>query len=87
MIGSLSVSEVSLACLPDKVTVSCYGLVQGNKKDVVDRVIGLIKMFGDRSRIREVAVVEKWSGDVPQSVGGDGALSPQCTVCRIFCNR
>ena len=35
------------AFLTESVTVAM------DKKDVVDRVIGLIKMFGDRSRIRK----------------------------------
>ena len=36
------------ACLSDQVTV-------GNKKDVVDRMISLVRMFRDRSRISTVA--------------------------------
>ena len=70
------------AFLTESVTVAT------DKKDVFDRVIGLIKMFGDRRRISKVAIVEngtQWNGDAPQSVCGDGAWSPQCTVCGIFC--
>ena len=33
---------------------------------MVDRVIGLIKMFGDRSRIRKVAIVEKGAATLPK---------------------
>ena len=45
-------------------------------KDVVDRVIGLIKMFGDKSRIKEVFIVENGAAMLPD-VGGDGAWPPQ----------
>ena len=37
-------------------------------KDVVDRVIGLIKMFGDKSRIREVFIVENGAAMLPMLV-------------------
>ena len=40
------------AFLTESVTVAT------DKKDVFDRVIGLIKMFGDRRRISKVAIVE-----------------------------
>ena len=49
------------AFLTESVTVAT------DKKDVFDRVIGLIKMFGDRRRISKVAIVEKWSGDAPKA--------------------
>ena len=48
---------MSFTCLSYRVTVATDKF-EGNKKDVVDRVIGLIKMFGNRSRIRKVAIVE-----------------------------
>ena len=72
---------MSFACLSDRITVAKF---KGNKKDLVDMVIGLTKMFGDKSRIRKVAIVENGAATLP-SVGGDGVWSPQCTVCRIFC--
>ena len=34
---------------------------------MVDRVIGLIKMFGDRSRIRKVAIVENGAAMLPKA--------------------
>ena len=37
-------------------------------KDVVDRVIGLIKMFGDKSRIKEVAIVENGAAMLPKAL-------------------
>ena len=39
---------MGFACLSDQVTV-------GNKKDVVDGMISLVRMFRDRSRISTVA--------------------------------
>ena len=50
-------------------------------KDVVVRVIGLIKIFGDKSRIREVFILIVENGAVMlPDVGGDGAWSPRCTL-------
>ena len=46
-------------------------------------VIGLIKMFGDGSTIRKVAIVENGAAMLPKAlmeIRGDGAWSPQCTV-------
>ena len=40
--------STGFACLSDQVTV-------GNKKDVVDGMISLVRMFRDRSRISKVA--------------------------------
>ena len=62
------------ACLSDQVTV-------GNKKDVVDRMISLVRMFRDRSRISTVAnsfytkysVASEWM-DVTTIWGMDGKL-------------
>ena len=49
-------------------------------KDVVVRVIGLIKIFGDKSRIREVFILIVENGAVMlPDVGGDGAWSLRCT--------
>ena len=39
-----------------------------SKKGVVDRVIGLIKMFGDRSRIRKRAIVENGAAILPKAL-------------------
>ena len=50
-------------------------------------VIGLIKMFGDGSTIRKVAIVENGAAMLPKAlmeIRGDGAWSPQCTVYHIF---
>ena len=37
-----------------------------NEKDIVDRVTSLMKMFGDRSRIRKVAIVEDKAAMLPK---------------------
>ena len=66
--------SVSVTCLSDRVNVAT------DKNDVFDRVVGLIKMFGDRSRISKVAIVGSGTALLPKAF-----LSPQCTVCRIFC--
>ena len=47
-------------------------------------VIGLIKMFGDGSRIRKVAIVENGAAMLPKALMEMAAWSPQCTVCHIF---
>ena len=47
-------------------------------------VIGLIKMFGDRSRIRKVAIVENRAAMLPKALVEMAFGPPQCTVCRIF---
>ena len=62
------------AFLTESVTVAT------DKNDVFDRVIGLIKMFGDRScGISKVAIVENGTAMLPKAF-----LSPPCTFCRIF---
>ena len=43
---------------------------------MVDRVNSLIKMFGDRSRIRKVAIVEDKAAMLPKALVE--------IVCRIF---
>ena len=49
-------------------------------------MIGLIKMFGYRSRIRKVAVVENGAAMLPKALVEMALVlrDPQCTVCRIF---
>ena len=42
--------------------------IYGNKNDVFDRVTDLIKMFGDRSRIRKVAIVENGAAMLPKAL-------------------
>ena len=42
--------------------------IYGNKNDVFDRVTGLIKMFGDRSKIRKVAIVENGAAMLPKAL-------------------
>ena len=49
------------AFLTESVTVAT------DKKDVFDRVIGLIKMFGHRSRISKVAIVENGTAMLPKA--------------------
>ena len=60
---------MSLTCLSDRVTVATDRISsRGNRKDVVDRVIGLIKMLGARSRIRKVAIVANGEAMLPKAL-------------------
>ena len=53
----LVVDEVILACYSNKVTHGYYGLDLREQEGRRNRVIGLIKMFRDRSRIFKVAIL------------------------------
>ena len=58
------------AFLTESVTVAT------DKKDVFDRVIGLIKMFGDRRRISKVAIVENGAAMLPKRLWRWRLVSP-----------
>ena len=62
-------------CPSDRVMVATDKFY-GNEKDIVDRVTSLIKVFGYRSRIRKVAIVEDKAAMLPKAFVE--------IVCRIF---